>query len=78
MLPCDTCTSRRTLPWHTHIACVAPWGAEPLPTLVRDAPMSVQEQRSMTHGHQHGWFDFPDVFDPVWGPNHCSRFAANA
>lgn len=55
---CWHCRHRRAIPRSYHIACVK-----------GDARMTGRR-----HGIKHGWFDYPDNFDPTWKTRFCANF----
>jgi len=61
MLPCSRCAYRATVPGNVHIACEYAWDphVEPIP-------------KGHPRGIYQGWFYFPMLFDPTWGPNDCA------
>ena len=55
---CYRCRYRRDLRWTTDITCTKP-----------DPDMT-----GVQHGIDHGWFNYPANFDPVWKARLCRNF----
>ena len=63
MLPCDSCAYKQEVPGDAHIQCVYRWAeGDAIPT-------------GHPHGVKMGWFYFPVLFDPTWGPDTCVGFS---
>lgn len=63
MLPCETCAYKTSVPGNAHIQCSYAWD-----------PDREQVPRGHLHGIKMGWFYFPMLFDPTWGPDSCVAF----
>lgn len=58
MKECYTCSFMEKVPGHCHIKC-----GNPDPDMIGDP-----------HGIKHGWFYYPELFDPVWKLKKCCNF----
>lgn len=64
MLPCFDCAYRAEVPGNAHIAREYAWRVD-----------QDQIPRGNPHGIRMGWFYFPVLFDPTWGPDVCPALA---
>lgn len=55
---CWNCENKRSVPGECHIGCVNP---DP-------------EMEGHDLGIRNGWFNYPELFDPVWMKKECSNF----
>ena len=60
MNECYSCIHRRAVPGNTHIRCVNP----------------DHEMKGDPYGIINGWFNYPQLFDPIWKNNYCNNFEA--
>lgn len=58
MNECRSCKHRRTIPGDAHYQCSKP-----------DNNMTGHE-----HGITHGWFSYPQNFDPTWKTKFCDNY----
>lgn len=66
-LPCQHCKHKKKVPYNTHIGCA---NVDLLTgRYIRDI-----NGRANPHGVKHGWFYWPVLFDPIWGPDDCPGF----
>lgn len=59
---CWDCKHMREVPGNAHISCVNP-----------DANME-----GHPYGMKNGWFEYSQLFDPVWKMKDCSNFKAKS
>ena len=69
MLPCAKCKYRTEVIGDAHIQCQAPNVFDFVHAIMAGAN---------PHGVKKGWFYWPFLFDPVWGPEGCLGFVAKA
>lgn len=58
MNECHQCAERRSVPGNAHIRCNNP---DP-------------DMKGNLHGIKHGWFFYPECFDPTWKLVDCANF----
>lgn len=64
MLPCYRCAYKTDVPGNAHLQCSYAWNPD-----CESVPIG------HPHGIKMGWFYFPMLFDPTWGPDTCAAFA---
>ncbi len=69
MLPCRDCAYRENIPGDCHFSCSYNWEPEEIVALMRQSHVTSKTSR---------WFRFPFNFDPVWGPDKCTKQSAEA